>query len=91
MSQAKGGKAELPMLIDPNTDAVLHAEDIVPYLWETYGPLQGEIDVTVVEARNLTNRPQQKLRGLSLVLGCTRQVCLCASQREKERKRKVKR
>ena len=71
-AQAKGGRADLPLLIDPNTDAVLHADEIVPYLWETYGPLQGEIDVTVVEAKNLTNRP--KPRGLSLVMGCSRQA-----------------
>jgi len=41
-----GARNEVPLLIDPNTQSMLHAEEIVPYLWETYGPLLGEIDVT---------------------------------------------
>ena len=40
------------MLIDPNTDdTIVYGDEIVPYLWEAYGPLYGELDVTVVEAR----------------------------------------
>lgn len=67
------GKVQLPLLIDANTDAVLHAEEIVPYLWETYGPLLGEIDVTVVEAKNLTGRPQNKRGGACVcVRACAR-------------------
>ena len=28
--------------------------------WEAYGPLSGELDVTVVEAKGLTNRPSNR-------------------------------
>ena len=76
-AHAVGGRAELPMLIDPNTDdTIVYGDDIVPYLWEAYGPLYGELDVTVVEARNLNDRPRHKRSGgLSLSLGgCTRQA-----------------
>jgi len=75
-AQQKGGKCDLPLLVDPNTDSLVHTSDIIPYLWETYGPLCGELDVTVVEAKNLTNRPSGKntVGGTILGLGCSRQA-----------------
>jgi hypothetical protein len=72
-AQAKGGSVELPLLLDPNTDTAVHGAQIVPYLWETYGPLYGEIDVTVVEAKNLPNRPQGTRSGPGMLMGCSRQ------------------
>lgn len=40
--------------------------------WEAYGPLCGELDVTVVEARELTNRPRKA--GIFAANACTRQT-----------------
>ena len=54
-NQAKGGNTELPVLVDANTDAILHADDIVPYLWETYGPLQVTHARTRTHARTHTH------------------------------------
>ena len=71
---AKGQNAELPLLVDPNTEATLSGDNIVPYLWETYGPLLGEIDVTVVEAKNLSERPGNKRGGFSMAMGVQRKV-----------------
>jgi hypothetical protein len=51
--RVQGGGGRLPILLDPNTLALVRADDIVPYLWETYGPLCGELDVTVVQATGL--------------------------------------
>ena len=39
------------MLLDPDTLALVSGPDIVPYLWENYGPLCGELDVTVVQVK----------------------------------------
>jgi glutathione S-transferase len=39
----KIGRGSVPLLVDPNTDAIVHEAEIVPYLWETYGPLLGEL------------------------------------------------
>ncbi|KAJ1474226.1 hypothetical protein T484DRAFT_1833201 [Baffinella frigidus] len=48
-AREKGGNGLLPMLLDPDTLALVSGPDIVPYLWENYGPLCGELDVTVVQ------------------------------------------
>lgn len=36
---AKGGKAQFPFMVDPNTGAQMYeSDDIIRYLFETYGP-----------------------------------------------------
>ncbi len=37
--EKRGGKVQVPYLIDPNTDTEMYeSDDIVAYLWRTYGP-----------------------------------------------------
>lgn len=53
--EARGGKQQFPYLVDPNTGRELYeSEDIIDYLYETYGTGRGGLDSALSPLNTLT-------------------------------------